>query len=121
MYKRQALFSVPRPFSEKYIWTYDFDSYPWKVNLKRLDEAALPALCIRDRKNLQMLTTDADPTTLTTRLYPLGYGEGVNQLGIGGVNNGLPVSYTHLVLMFNSPPHCIDGATRIGSEVNTLT
>ena len=37
-----------------------------------------------------MLTTDADPTTLTTRLYPLGYGEGVNQLGIGGVNNGLP-------------------------------
>lgn len=85
-----ALFSVPRPFSEKYMWTYDFDSYPWKVNLKRLDETALPALYIRDKKNLQLLTTDADPTALTTRLYPLGYGEGVNQLGIGGVNNGLP-------------------------------
>ena len=27
-----------------------------------------------------------DPTNLCTRLYVLGYGEGVNQLGIEGVN-----------------------------------
>lgn len=31
-----------------------------------------------------------DPTNLCTRIYPLGYGEGVNQLNIADVNGGLP-------------------------------
>lgn len=31
-----------------------------------------------------------DPQNIVTRLYPLGYGEGVNQLGIGSVNGGVP-------------------------------
>jgi phage minor structural protein len=33
---------------------------------------------------------DEDPTEIITRLYPLGYGEGVNQLTISSVNNGVP-------------------------------
>ena len=31
-----------------------------------------------------------NPQNIVTRLYPLGYGEGVNQLGIGSVNSGVP-------------------------------
>ena len=32
----------------------------------------------------------SDPQNVCTRLYPLGYGEGVNQLGIADVNDGVP-------------------------------
>ena len=32
----------------------------------------------------------SDPKNIVTRLYPLGYGEGVNQLNIKEVNNNKP-------------------------------
>ena len=37
-------------------------------------------------KNLIGIERDEDPTQVITRLYPLGYGEGVNQLTIKDVN-----------------------------------
>lgn len=85
-----ALFSVAAPFSEEYLWTFDTSKYPWTVNLLRLDGAARPELFIRTRKNLLRRVKESDPQQICTRLYPLGYGEGVNQLGVAQVNRGIP-------------------------------
>lgn len=83
-----ALFSIPKCFSEDYIWDFDFSAYPWKVSLKQLNKTGKPDVYVRNNRNLQSLNIVSDPTALCTRLYPLGYGEGVNQLNIAGVNNG---------------------------------
>ena len=75
-----ALFSVPRPFAEEYRWTWDTSEYPWTLNLVGPDDDPGPE--IRYHKNLRGVEKEEDPTHLCTRLYPLGYGEGVNQLTI---------------------------------------
>lgn len=85
-----ALFSLPKPFTDPYRWDFDTSRYPWVVSLKALDTEARPGLYIRDRHNLTQLSHESDPTDICTRLYPLGYGEGVNQLGIKEVNGGVP-------------------------------
>lgn len=85
-----ALFSIPTNFADSYIWTFNTHAYPWIVNLKRLDLTASPKLYIRNSHNLLDISRDRTRTTVCTRLYPLGYGEGVNQLGITSVNNGCP-------------------------------
>lgn len=85
-----ALFSLPQPFTDPYQWTFDTSRYPWVLNLKALDTEANPGLYIYNRHNLTQLSHESDPTDICTRLYPLGYGEGVNQLGIQEVNGGLP-------------------------------
>lgn len=85
-----ALFSIPQNFAESYKWTYDTHSYPWRVSLKKLDTSARPGLYIRNSQNLLNIGRDRTRTTVCTRLYPLGYGEGVNQLGIAEVNGGIP-------------------------------
>jgi phage minor structural protein len=36
------------------------------------------------------LTKQSDPSAICTRIYPLGEGEGINQLTIRDVNNGVP-------------------------------
>jgi len=79
-----ALFAVPKPFVEDYMWTWDTTSYPWTLNL--LAASNEPGPQIRYRKNLRGVTKEEDPTHLCTRLYALGYGEGVNQLTIEEVN-----------------------------------
>ncbi len=98
-----ALFSVPNCFVEGFVWRMDTRAFPWTLHLKRLDENALPEMYIRAHKNLLQLTRTSDPREICTRLYPLGYGEGVNQLGIAEVNNGLPY--------LQSPPELV---TRYG-------
>lgn len=83
-----ALYSVPKPFTGEYQWTWDTSVYPWKLNL-----VAPPAgvqAYIRYGFNLQGVTKVTDPRELCTRLYCLGYGEGVNQLTISEINGGLP-------------------------------
>lgn len=84
-----ALFSIATPFATPYIWVTDTKTYPWKIHLRRLNEG-LPECYIMLRRNL--LSYQAEETTeqICTRLYPLGYGEGVNQLGISEINNGKP-------------------------------
>lgn len=94
-----ALFSLPKPFTEPYIWQFDTSNYPWTVNLVKLDTAALPSLYVRGAHNLKALTVESDPAQICTRLYPLGYGEGVNQLNIASVNGG--VNY------LQSPPEIV--------------
>jgi len=94
-----ALFSVPKCFNAEYIWTWDTSTYPWRLSLRELDLTSIPALYIRASKNMLKLTRRSDPKNLCTRLYPLGYGEGVNQLGIKELNNGVPY--------LQSPPNIV--------------
>jgi phage minor structural protein len=84
-----GLFAVPKPFEETYLWTWDTSTMPWKLNL--IQPSVVPAAYIRYGKNLIGITKVEDPSLLCTRLYALGYGEGVNQLDITSVNpTGLP-------------------------------
>lgn len=84
-----ALFSIPQPFTENYQWDYDTTVYPWRLKLLRMDENTVPQLYIRKGKNMLNVSKQSDPQNICTRLYPLGYGEGVNQLTIESVNEGI--------------------------------
>jgi phage minor structural protein len=44
---------------------------------------------IRIGYNLKDITREYDPTDVVTRVIPLGYGEGINQLGINKVNSNV--------------------------------
>lgn len=84
-----ALFSIATPLSG-YLWVTDTSVYPWRLSLKALDQAGPPQFYIRHRWNMLSYGDNTDPQQICTRLYPLGYGEGVNQLGIESVNGGVP-------------------------------
>jgi phage minor structural protein len=83
-----ALFSVPRPFVDAYMWTWDTSLYPWTLNL--VEPPSGVEAYIRYGINLRGITKDVDPRNLCTRIYGLGYGEGVNQLKFSDINGGLP-------------------------------
>ncbi|HDR4446699.1 TPA: phage tail protein [Bacillus cereus] len=83
-----AIVSIPKPFNESYLWTWDDTQYPFTLNLVRAIDEKVDV--IRYGRNLKGIEKDEDPTGLITRIYPLGYGEGVNQLGIEKVNGGVP-------------------------------
>ncbi len=83
-----ALFSVPRPFDEHYRWTWDTKTYPWTLNLVKTETE--PTARIAEGHNLKGLEIEENPMSLWNRVYPLGAGEGVNQLDIRDVNNGVP-------------------------------
>ena len=83
-----ALFDIPKPFSAAYHFTYDTNTHPWTVNLVRANTEI--GCEIRYKKNMQGITKTTDVKNLVTRIYPLGYGEGDNQLTICRVNNGKP-------------------------------
>lgn len=85
-----ALFSVATPLTGPYIWRTNTAVYPWRLSLKRLDTTGRPEMYVRRRHNMTSYQRQKDPQNIVTRLYPLGYGEGVNQLGIGSVNGGVP-------------------------------
>jgi len=84
----EALFSITEPFDVPALWTFDTTTYPWTLNLVQPDE--LPTCEIREGKNLVGFQIERNPMSLYNRIYPLGYGEGVNQLTIKDVNNGVP-------------------------------
>lgn len=82
-----ALLSVPNCFPEAYTWTYDTsDMNHWNVSLKAVNTT--PVAEIRYKKNMQGSTKTSDPTDMATKLIPLGYGEGINQLNISALNGG---------------------------------
>lgn len=85
-----ALFSIPNRFVDPYMWAYDTSGFPWKLHLKRIDEAAPPQFYIRAGKNLLQRDFQRPAQDVCTRLYCLGYGEGINQLTIADVNGGVP-------------------------------
>ena len=79
-----ALFSVTQPFLEEYWWTWDTTVFPWVLNIiKPPDVVSAEA---RYGKNIIDVERKEDPTGIITRIYPKGYGEGVNQLTIESVN-----------------------------------
>jgi phage minor structural protein len=79
-----AIFSIPNPFDEEYIFTWTTDTYPWKLNLIKPSNDVQSI--IRYGRNLIGITKTEDASAICTRLYALGYGEGVNQLDITSVN-----------------------------------
>ena len=83
-----ALLSLGEVLTEDYTWDFDTDTTPWTVNLRRAD--ATPGCGIHYGRNLVGINKAMDATALVTRLYPLGYGEGVNQLTIREANGGVP-------------------------------
>lgn len=85
-----ALFSIAAPLAGPYLWRTDTSGYPWRLSLIRLDPGGAPELYVRRRHNMGAFHRGRDPRQVVTRLYPLGYGEGVNQLGIAPVNGGTP-------------------------------
>lgn len=82
-----AVFSVPQCFGENYIWTYDTTSIPWTINLKKPSEEIVAEA--RYQKNIKEIGKTTDSSTLVTRLYCLGAGEGDSQLTIAKVNDGV--------------------------------
>lgn len=85
-----ALFSIAAPLAGPYMWVTNTAVYPWRLSLKRLDTSGRPEMYIRRRHNMTSYQRGRDPQSIATRLYPLGYGEGVNQLDIRSVNSGVP-------------------------------
>lgn len=85
-----ALYSIPKEFASPYKWTFDTTVYPWKLSLKAIDPTIKPEFYLRVKSNILASGTAADYANICTRIYPLGYGEGVNQLNIKDVNNGVP-------------------------------
>lgn len=83
-----ALTSLGEVLTEEYTWEYDTGTEPWTVSLKRADQE--PGCGIHYMRNMVEISKAMDASALVTRLYPLGYGEGVNQLTVASVNGGLP-------------------------------
>lgn len=79
-----AIWSVPQPFDEEYMWTFDTQSYPWTLNLVK--PPTTPTCRVREGHNLVGFDVEENPNQLINRIYPLGQGEGVNQLNIKKVN-----------------------------------
>ena len=83
-----ALFSLPEPCEEDLMLTFDMSGLPWKLSLVRPE--AVPSCEVRCARNLTEAQMDLDMTDLVTRIYPLGYGEGADQMTIRDVNGGVP-------------------------------
>lgn len=83
-----ALLSLGEVLTEEYTWDFDTSTSPWTVNLRKAD--ASTGCGIYYGRNLVSIEKTMDASALVTRLYPLGYGEGVNQLTIKDVNGGTP-------------------------------
>lgn len=83
-----SIFSVPKPFDEPHMWDFDTQGYPWTLDLIRPEIS--PTCRIKEGYNLIGLEIEENPMSVYNRIYPLGVGEGVNQLGIEDVNNGIP-------------------------------
>lgn len=82
------LFSIPKPFDEPYMWQFDTSTYPWQLDLIRPDD--IPTCRIKEGYNLVDFEIEENPMNVINRIYPIGAGEGVNQLTIESVNNGIP-------------------------------
>ena len=85
-----ALFSIPAPFVDYYMFTYDTSSYPWTLNLKKVNPNGSSQFFVWAGVNYLRGQKTTYSSEVVTRLYCLGYGEGVNQLTIEDANNGLP-------------------------------
>ena len=68
------------------MWRLDQSGLPWRISLVPCPEE--PECRVRPGRSLQEAAVTLDRSSLVTRLWPLGYGEGEDQLHIGSVNDG---------------------------------
>lgn len=80
------LFSIPKPFDEPYLFTFDTTVYPWELSLVRPSDEVMSE--IRWGKDMIDFNEVIDPTEIVNYIIPKGAGEGVNQLTIESVNGG---------------------------------
>lgn len=85
-----GLFSLANRFDVPYMWSYDTNVFPWRVSLKAIDTTEKPLFYIRAGKNILEPSETEETAEICTKLYCLGYGDGINQLTIKSVNDGLP-------------------------------
>ncbi|EOS7869116.1 phage tail protein, partial [Enterococcus hirae] len=83
-----ALFSIPKAFDEDYMWSWNTQVYPFELSL--IKPPTEPVCRIQEGYNMEGFEIETDPNNLVNRVYPLGAGEGVNQLNIKSVNNNVP-------------------------------
>ncbi len=83
-----ALFSIPKAFDEDYMWSWNTQVYPFELSLVK--PPTEPVCRIQEGYNMEGFEIETDPNNLVNRVYPLGAGEGVNQLNIKSVNNNVP-------------------------------
>lgn len=84
-----ALKAIPEVLDGEYLWTWDTSVFPWVLNL--ISPSADLTGRILYGHNQNGITRQGDPRDCVTRMYALGYGEGVNQLTIESANpTGLP-------------------------------
>lgn len=83
-----ALFSIPAAFDEDYIWQWNTQVYPFELSLVK--PPIEPVCRIQEGYNMEGFEIETDPNNLVNRVYPLGAGEGINQLNIKSVNNNVP-------------------------------
>jgi len=81
------LLSIPQPFDEPYLFTFDTTVYPWVLNLVRPSDEVKAE--IRWGKDMMDFNEVVDPTEIVNYIIPKGAGEGVNQLTIESVNGGV--------------------------------
>lgn len=80
------ILSLPMPFNEAYEFTFDTQTYPWKLNLIKASDDIKAE--IRWGKDMIDFNKISDPTNIVNYLIPKGSGEGVNQLDIARYNSG---------------------------------
>ena len=83
-----AIFDIPKVFDEPYVWETDTTVYPWVLHLRK-PQTEISSRVVQGY-NLQGFTMEENPNSIWNRIYPLGAGEGVNQLTIESVNGGVP-------------------------------
>ncbi|MEA5017054.1 MAG: phage tail spike protein [Candidatus Limiplasma sp.] len=83
----RAIISLAEPLTEEYQWTYDTSVFPWVLNLIKAQAGDMSEM--RLSRNVENVQVAIDRSDLCTRMYPLGYGEGVNQLTIAPANGGV--------------------------------
>ena len=83
-----ALLCVLEPLSVPCMLQFDFTTTPWTLHLRRLSNT--PSCECRLGRNLIAASLTVDRSDLCTRIYPLGFGEGADQLTIRDVNNDVP-------------------------------
>ena len=70
-----AIMSVPKPFDVPNMWTWDDSTYPFTLNL--VEPSNTPVDIIASGHNLKGVEIEEEPTNIVTRIYPLGFGEGL--------------------------------------------
>lgn len=82
-----AILEVPTRFADDYYWSYNTNTFPWIVHLKKA--SIIPIADIRYKKNLAGMVQKIDARGLINRLYVYGKkNDNGSRLTIASVNNG---------------------------------